>query len=82
MGSKNSNLLTPEHPQWNDFITKLEKTSGCNHNFDSSVRIIVNDFAEIDLFETIMFFKDNGAGCDCEVLQNDKPESRSLKVAL
>ncbi len=82
MGRKNSNILTPEHPYWNDFFAKLEEISGCNHNFDSSVRIIVNDFEDIDLFETIMFFKDSGAGCDCEVMLSYKPESRNLKVAL
>jgi hypothetical protein len=82
MGRKNSNLLTPEHACWDDFIEKLEKTSKCNHNFDASVCIIIYDFAEIDLFDTIMFFKESGAGCDCEVLLSFKPESRGLKVAL
>ncbi len=65
-----NDVLTPEHPQWNNFIVKLKGMKDCNHTFDSTAVIIATQFPEIELFPTINYLKKGGANCDCTIPPN------------
>ncbi len=71
-----NDVLTSEHPHWEDFIVKLKEMKNCNHTFDSTAVIIAIQFPEIDMFSTISYLKECGANCDCTILQNLLLESQ------
>ncbi len=66
-------ILTPEHPQWGEFITQLENSispdRGCKNDFRHAEAIMIG-FRNIDIQNTLNFFEDHGAFCDCEVTYN------------
>ena len=68
MNQVEKNILTQEHPLWDDFIGELKKMGNCNHTFDTTVGILASRFPEIDIFPTLTFFKENGGACDCKIL--------------
>jgi hypothetical protein len=70
-----NDVLTPEHPQWNDFIVKLKGKKDCNHTFDSTAIIVAIQFPEIDLFSTISYLKKCGANCDCTISCGQKSKN-------
>lgn len=78
--------MGPGHPQWEEFLGRLEGKDGinvtkaaddsitweCQDTLDLSETILIGDmgFSENFTYETIEFFIGHGATCDCEVLFN------------
>jgi hypothetical protein len=79
-------MMTPKHPQWDDFVRRLEGPQGvdfrhdsklgeetwdCSHNFRNSAAVLARMGLPADDIEaTFEFFVREGAYCDCEVLLN------------
>lgn len=78
--------MTPSHPQWDGFCRRLGGDEGCNFtqsdpNNAASVRWACNHthaisrrllaaYPEVDVEQTLAYFRDNGGYCDCEILFN------------
>jgi len=74
--------LTPQHPLWPDFKRSLlsvvaTKTSGladfhimCDGKL-SATEMLVKGFpdTQVDLLNTLLYFRSNGVNCDCAVLK-------------
>ena len=79
-------MMTPKHPQWDDFVRRLEGSDGvdfrrdsklgevswdCSNNFRNSAAVLARMGLPADDIEaTFEFFVREGAYCDCEVLLN------------
>jgi hypothetical protein len=77
--------MNPQHPRWQEFVTRLEGPEGCNFRKDSSGKTtwnckggrdkrlaiaILQQMADIDLDASVNYFESNGGYCDCEILFN------------
>lgn len=71
-------VMTPEHPKWNEFTLMLDGPEGVNRQGDtwhcrndlSGARAILESMGGFDLDASLQYFNDNGAACDCEILLN------------
>lgn len=70
-------IMTPDHPRWEEFMEKLAGPDGCNldpekdtwechHDFRFAKKIL-SSMPEIDVEESLLFFKRHGGYCDCEI---------------
>lgn len=89
MNESNVVLMTPEHPQWNEFIALLLGEEGMNaHQEDErgwvwtcyggndkrfATAVLEKHFPEVDVPATLAFFEENGGYCDCEIFFNVDP---------
>jgi len=78
--------MGPGHPQWEEFLGRLEGKDGlnvtkaaddsisweCGDSYDLAETILIGDmgFGEDFTYSTIEFFQERGTQCDCEVLFN------------
>jgi hypothetical protein len=77
--------MTPAHPKWAEFTTRLEGAEGCNFqddgkttwqckggmNKDFATAILASmGFDEQSITSSLKFFEANGGHCDCEILFN------------
>lgn len=77
-------ILTPEHPRWDEFTEKLSGEEGCNFREKDGrtiwncnggkdrpfTRKILTEMAGIDIEATMEYFNSRGGYCDCEILFN------------
>jgi hypothetical protein len=72
-------ILTPSHLLWPKFRKKLEDTlftyannklhNRCKGDLALTIEIL-KSMENIDIKETIIFFKEFGGGCDCKIASN------------
>jgi hypothetical protein len=87
-----SELMTPQHPRWNEFVARLngamlplqEPDTGelswicpSDPTFPLSSEILTV-ISGIDLGATLAFFADHAA-CDCEILLNEMDLHRAVE---
>lgn len=86
-------IMRPGHPRWEDFIVRLHGPEGCNFTGEgasmsftcdgstlSKSEAILTDMGDIDVDESLDYFRDHGGHCDCEVIFNvlgNAPESEA-----
>jgi hypothetical protein len=76
-------IMTKEHPRWNEFCEMLIAKDGCNFTLEDDgeyswtcdntfkfTKIILEYMEDFNINESIEYFKENGAYCDCEILMN------------
>ena len=76
-------IVNYNHPYWNAVYARLVPAyneKGCSHKFDL-VRGILVSLPNIDIDETLDFYRENGGYCDCEVLHNVYRDAPELKVS-
>ena len=65
-------ILTPRHPKWPDFCAvlsdRLATTGGCDGTFGHARALLRATGMDVDA--TLLFYRQHGAGCDCEILLN------------
>lgn len=87
-------LMTPRHPQWNDFAATLEGPQGCNFRKEGdetkwscnggrdkthAIRILREMGASVaDVFYSLQYFEASGGYCDCEILFNVDAPQRRI----
>jgi hypothetical protein len=79
MENNTKQVLTPSHNLWPMFRKKLNDTlftyandklhNQCNGDLNLTIEIL-KSMENIDVKETIIFFKEYGGHCDCKVLMN------------
>lgn len=80
-----TDVMTVEHPQWNEFAMILEGPDGCNFQKDNEghitwnctsrrdrphARTILENWGDIDVEASLAYFDCHGGYCDCEILFN------------
>lgn len=75
-------IMTPKHPQWEEFLDRLEGPEGCNlKEGDNGIEwtcehdhalatAILKTMPGVDVAGSIAYFEENGGMCDCEILFN------------
>ena len=79
------NIMTANHPRWNEFVERLEGKEGCDFQEDETegitwkckggtdktfAKIILATMPEIDIQKSMEYFEQHGGFCDCEILFN------------
>jgi hypothetical protein len=78
MKEQRNRIMNPSHPEWGAFCDMLSDCLGdvlpgyCGHDHKNA-REILKRFPDIDIEASLDFFRDNGGGCDCEILFNVDP---------
>lgn len=74
--------MTPEHPRWDEFISRLSGPEACDlHDEDSKPTLrcadghnktfataILESMGGFDLPASLAYFDQMGAWCDCEII--------------
>lgn len=95
MGKK-IKTLTPDDPRWQNFTRRLDGADeGCNCYFDDGdefrwtcfndfrfSRAILSSYDDVNVEETLAFFRQNGGHCDCEILFNVEQSSSEMSHEL
>lgn len=77
-------VMTPTHPQWEEFTERLSGPEGCDfqegpdgHTWKCKggtdktfARTILKTMQNIDVEASLLYFEAHGGYCDCEVLFN------------
>jgi len=66
----NDTIMSPKHPSWDKFIMLIEQEKICGGDFVIARKILTNQFPDVDLSLSEMFFKDYSAKCTCEIAYN------------
>ena len=75
-------LMTPNHPQWEEFIIRLSSEEGINTRLEGDslkwsgdhsermvfTRYVLAEFAGVDVETSIAWFRNQGWRCDCRVI--------------
>ena len=79
MKNNTKEVLTPSHKLWPKFRKRLDDAittyvdeklhSKCQGDLSLTIRII-ESLQNIDIKETVIFFKECGGHCDCKVIMN------------
>jgi len=59
-------VMTPEHPLWSDFISRLSRVTLCLGT-TTHTRRVLGDLPGIDVEESIRVLAALGGRCDCEI---------------
>lgn len=85
IGKQQTTIMNLNHPQWSEFIERLEGPEGCNFAEDDSGKItwhckggydkslaiaILEKMNDVDIDGSVSFFNSRGGHCDCEILFN------------
>jgi len=83
--SKAKEVMTPEHPRWEEFCERLAGPEGCNFKKGSTPETTTWNCAggtakpcatkilkamNMDVAASLTYFDENGGHCDCEILFN------------
>ncbi|MFA6242033.1 MAG: hypothetical protein WC655_13955 [Candidatus Hydrogenedentales bacterium] len=66
-------IMTPDHQKWNEFyrhLGEMADLSPCQHTMNA-MEVTLTDafgFTPEEVFASIVYFRENRAHCDCEVL--------------
>jgi hypothetical protein len=78
-------VLTPEHPLWDEFCHRLAGPEACDFRFEAGrgytwrcehsnnrtfATAILRSFPGIDVEGTLAYFRDRGFRCDCQIMFN------------
>ncbi|HYA01973.1 MAG TPA: hypothetical protein VEI04_02535 [Syntrophobacteria bacterium] len=78
-------MLTPEHPLWDEFSHRLAGPEGCDFRFEARrgyvwrcehgnnkdlATAILRSFPGIDVEGTMAYFQARGCRCDCQIMFN------------
>jgi hypothetical protein len=76
-------IMTREHPRWDEFCDRLEGPEGCNFRQDENGKwiwdcdndqslaiAILEKMGAIDIPDSLEYFEEHGGYCDCEILMN------------
>lgn len=80
-------IMTPGHPQFADFVDRLEGVDGCNFRKENGLivwdctggrdrplaRAILGTITDVDIAGSLAYFEERGGHCDCEILFNVVP---------
>ncbi len=71
---RSQSVMSPEHPQWRQFLSLLRGKNGlarwgCQHDHRISRRIL-EAMGGIDVAASLAFFEEHGGYSDCEVAMN------------
>ena len=84
------NIMYPKHERWEEFVNRLEGSEGCDfwedehgkiswtckggndHTFAKKILVAMGE--DIDVEESLQYFRDHGGHCDCEILFNVNPD--------
>ena len=86
LGKKDANekqIVDPKHPYWNAVYARLVPTYNekeCNHNHELVEKMLVS-LPNVDVEDTIKFYRENGGHCDCEVINNVYMEGDELRLS-
>lgn len=82
-GSEVREIMTPAHPKWKAFMTKLKGEEGCNfqkdeqgprwlcaNTFEFTKAILSKHFPQVDIEKSLKSFQSHGGYCDCEIVFN------------
>ncbi len=88
-------VMTPKHPRWKLFKSRLEGPEGCNFRKNAADRTVWNcnhthkhatkilEAMDCDVPTSISFFRAHGGYCDCEILFNvDRRDKRPVRRRL
>jgi len=76
-------IVDYNHPYWHAVYARLVPVyneEGCSHKFDL-VRKILTSLPNVDIDETLDFYRENGGYCDCEVILNVYRDAPDLKLS-
>lgn len=59
-------VMTPEHPMWSDFISRLSRVTLCLGT-TAHARRVLTDMPGIDVEQSLGELAALGARCDCEI---------------
>jgi hypothetical protein len=62
----NDRIMTPEHPGWSEFITKLSRARIC-HGTTKEARGVMGSMQGIDVEGSLRALADLGGTCDCRI---------------
>ncbi|MCL6560899.1 MAG: DUF2695 domain-containing protein [Firmicutes bacterium] len=78
-------IMTPRHPRWKEFRSRLEGPEGCDFKVDengkftfrckggddkSFAEAILKTMPDIDIPKSLEYFEKHGGFCDCKILLN------------
>ena len=86
-------LMTPKHPKWKDFFTRLAGPEGCHfrqengeakwdcqHGEDKrKAQALLYQFVDVDVNGSLEWFQANGAPCDCQILFVFNPKRQEIE---
>jgi hypothetical protein len=77
-------MLTPQSPRWNDFISLLDDAvtaCGCTSGRQRRLaRGIMAQMGGINIEASLIFFDSHGGFCDCEIIFNVEESDRFEKL--
>lgn len=79
-----SDIMTQDHPEWNEFIERLSGQEGCDFKEDKNGKVTwtckggtdktkateILTSMDISIPESLEYFEANGGFCDCEIIMN------------
>ena len=83
--SKAKEVMTPQHPRWEEFCNRLTGPEGCNFKKGPTPEkttwnctggesrpcaVKILTAMRMDVAASLAFFDENGGHCDCEILFN------------
>jgi len=70
--SMEKDVLTSEHPLWDEFVDRMHEREICDYTLRSTEAILTDmaQAAPIHVKGTLEVFKAKGGHCDCEVYLN------------
>ena len=83
--TRDQDLMTPAHPRWEEFCSRLEGPEGCNfvtledgrvswwcdHRYAAAFRLLREmGLPFVACYGSIEYFRSQGDHCDCEIVLN------------
>ena len=62
-----NDLMTPDHPRWNDFLEKLSRALICERT-TRNARSVLTQLGGIDVDRSLETLRRLGGRCDCEIV--------------
>jgi hypothetical protein len=79
-GTTMSSILTVNHPEWERFVTLLERLTDECHNDLLMSSLALASMQIFDVEDSLEWLQKHGAGCDCEVLMNIEGKRQDLAI--
>jgi hypothetical protein len=62
-----SRVMTPDHPQWGEFVDALAQSARC-HQTTEHAQAVLESMRDIDVGRSLMALRELGGTCDCAIL--------------
>ncbi len=63
----NVSVMTPGHAHWGEFIARLSESRTCLQTTEQA-RALLEEWAEVDVEQSLRALRDLGGYCDCEIV--------------